>query len=71
MGGLYICCFYQLINKEAAWAYDRAEQSKTEIPSRDRGEKKTESERRNVAVEGDRHPGTLLVNHEPRDKNTK
>ena len=56
------------MNKEAAWAYDRAEYSKAEISSIDRGEKKVESGRGHVAAKGDRCPRILLVNHEPRGK---
>ena len=54
----------EVINKEAAWAYDRVEENKVGIPCRDRGEKKAESETCHVA-EGDRLPGALRVNHEP------
>ena len=42
------------MNKNAAWAYDRAEYSKAGIPSRYRGKKKAESERRHVAAKGER-----------------
>ena len=52
-----VCCEYVLlpfVNKEAALAYGRAEQSKEGNLSRDRGRKKAESGRRHIAAEGER-----------------
>ena len=49
-----VCCEYvllSLVNKEAALAYGRAEYSKVENPSRDRGGKKAESGRRHGATQ--------------------
>ena len=57
MGFLSVCCEYLLsllVNKEDALAYGRAEYSKPENPSRDKGGKKAESERCHVATEGER-----------------
>ena len=65
---LYMCCFYWLMNKEASWAYDRAEQYKVGTPSIDREKKEVELGRCPVAAEGDRCHGTLLVNYEPHGK---
>lgn len=40
-----------LVNKENVWAYGRAKYSMVGIPSRDRGQKKSESERCYVAAD--------------------
>lgn len=52
-----LCCEYvllELVNKEAPLGYGRSEYIKTENPSRDRGEKRTELERHHVAAKGER-----------------
>ena len=57
MGCSSVYCEYvllSLVNKEAALAYGRAEYSKAGIPSRDRGEKKMESDKPHVAAKGER-----------------
>ena len=57
MGFPPICCKYvlfPLVNKEAAWAYGRAEYKQAGNRSRDEGGKKMESERCHVAAEVER-----------------
>ena len=61
---LYMCCFYQLMSEEASWAYDKAEQSKVGIPSKDIGEKKAEPEMP-CNCPRKQMPENLMVNYEP------
>ena len=59
-----------LLIKKLLWSYGRAKKSKVGITSKGRGEKKAESERHHVdvATEGNRCLGTLIVNHKPHGK---
>ena len=46
---LYMCCFYWLMNKKDAWAYDRTEERQAGKTKLNAGKEKAESERYHVA----------------------